>query len=827
MAEETTKPTGTNISESEDKGMNFMDIFFLCLSKWYWIVTSVIVCLVLAILYIKITPPTYKRTATVLIKDDAPKRFSGSINLSELADMGMTSNVQNEILTFQSPSLMKGVVEQLRLDVNCYADGFFYDRLLYGTNLPYKVEIFDLDEVPIYGRLKIQDNNTFEFKVEAYDEEKYDDIIIKGQLLDTIKLAKGRMLVSPNDIYMPIDEEENITEMEIYKLRIQTAMERCLNRISVEQTSRQADVITLSYVDVSEERATDIINTTIQIYNANWLKEKNLLAKSTSEFINDRLAVIEEELSYVDDSISTYKSNNRIPDIEQAAGMYFAKSNEAYDKLIDLYTRKSMANKVYQQLRDNLSSNQLLPANAVFENQSLEKLITEYNNTLLLRNSTATNSNDQNPYVLELGQKLDEMNKAISSSLENYIYRINSEIKALEQKEASSNSQLTTSPAQAKHLLSVGRQQKVKESLYLYLLQKREENEISQTFAAYNTRIIDWAIGSYKPIAPSKKKILLIAFAIGFIIPIGIIYLIETLNTKVRGRQDIERLVIPYIGEIPYAGKKKKQRISLTQSVKKKIKEIKVGHTIIEEDTKREIVVKDHKRDVINEAFRVIRTNLEFMLNKDDQKVIMTSSFNPGSGKTFLGMNIAVSYAIKGKKVVIIDLDLRKASLSTYVNSPAQGVADYLNGTVSDFHDVMVRGTLRPELDVIPVGKMPPNPSELLYSPRLKEMIDRLRQEYDYVFLDCPPVEMLADSTIINKLVDCTLFIIRAGLLERSMLSTIDTMYNEKRYNNMALILNGTMPMGRNYGYSKYGYYSRYGYGYGYGYGSHYGSDKD
>jgi capsular exopolysaccharide synthesis family protein len=219
------------------------------------------------------------------------------------------------------------------------------------------------------------------------------------------------------------------------------------------------------------------------------------------------------------------------------------------------------------------------------------------------------------------------------------------------------------------------------------------------------------------------------------------------------------------------------------------------------------------------------------MLGHAGDKVIMTSSFNPGSGKTFLGMNLAISYAIKGKKVVVVDLDLRKASLSTYVDSPKQGVAAYLNGDVKDFHEVLVCGTLREGLDVLPCGVLPPNPAELLYSANLEKMIKTMREEYDYVFLDCPPVEMLADSSIINKFVDLTAFVVRAGLFERSLLSKLDEMYKEKRYKNMALILNATTVLGSGYGkygYGKYGYgkygYGKYGYGYGYG---NYGSSEN
>ncbi len=410
-------------------------------------------------------------------------------------------------------------------------------------------------------------------------------------------------------------------------------------------------------------------------------------------------------------------------------------------------------------------------------------------------------------------------------SLDNVINSIQTRMNSLEASERKNTARIQSNPSQAKYLISVERQQKVKESLYLFLLQKREENEVSQTFTAYNTRIINWATGSDAPVAPASSKIMMIAFALGLALPIGALYLLETLNTSVRGRKDIEGISVPYIGEIPYAIKKVKK--DHFKSIKRLIVKLGFKKKITEEE-KRTIVVKDRKRDYVNEAFRVVRTNLEFMLGREGDKVVMTSSFNAGSGKTFLAMNIAVSYAIKGKKVVVVDLDLRKGSLSTYVDSPKQGVATYLNGDVKDYHDVMIKGTINKHLDVIPCGTLPPNPSELLYSPNLEKMINELRQEYDYIFLDCPPLEMLADATIINKFVDLTAFIIRVELFERNLLPKLEQFYNEKKYKNLAIILNGAMPAGGRYGYGKYGYYSRYGYGYGYGksgygYGNGYG----
>jgi len=282
--------------------------------------------------------------------------------------------------------------------------------------------------------------------------------------------------------------------------------------------------------------------------------------------------------------------------------------------------------------------------------------------------------------------------------------------------------------------------------------------------------------------------------------PAIVIFIAENMNTKVRGRKDLENMTIPFVGEIPLAYHQDKQGSIFR---KKKLPET---HTI---------VVKEKSRNLVNEAFRVVRTNLEFMLGKEGQsRVIMVTSANPGSGKTFITMNLAKSLAIKGKKILVIDLDMRKASLSSYVDSPRIGISNYLSGQVENFSEIIVKGKVYPGLDVIPVGTIPPNPTELLFDLRLEQMLSTLKAEYDCIFIDCPPVEIVADASIINKLSDMTLFIIRSGLLDRSMLYEIEEFYTDQRYKNMAIILNGTSEAYGHYGY-RYGY--RYGYNYGYG----------
>lgn len=813
MAEEVAKSAYGNTSEQqEEEGLGLMDILSLCLSKWYWIVFSVVLCAIVAVLYIKMTPPTYMRTASILVKED--DKGSNSRDLAKLGLTNTATNVNNEILTLRSQSVVRGVIQRLGMDVDYYVDGTFYKKLLYGTNLPYTIHFVDMDEKGLTGAISVT-KDKFKLELETLNAESSEEVI-EGKLNDTIKFSAGSLVVTRNQAYLAQDKLPE--EIEIVKKSVSTAVGESMANLAVVLQDQQTTVIDISYTDVSTQRAADFVNTLVQVYNENWVKEKNQISVSTSQFIAERLAVIEKELGTVESDISSYKSSNRIPSAEAASALYFSKSDATADQLMDLNNHKTMANFVRQQLRNDLFKNQSIPSNSGIDNAEIERMISEYNNTLFTRNTLAANGNEQNPLVLEQETKLAETRKVILASLDNYIYSIDSQIRMLESKVAMANNRLAASPTQEKYLLSVERQQKVKESLYLFLLQKREENEMGQAFTAYNTRIIDLANGSSIPVAPDSKKILMIALAIGLVVPIAWIYLMEVMNTTVRGHQDIEKLTVPYIGEIPYALKRKKRRFEWLRKLVALLRSIKHPGKRKHVEEVRQIVVRDRARDYINEAFRVVRTNLEFMLGHNGDKVVMTSSFNAGSGKTFLGMNLAMSYAIKGKKTVVVDLDLRKASLSTYVNSPEQGVAEYLNGDVKDFHEIIVKGFMRDELDVIPCGALPPNPAELLYSANLQKMIEALRQEYDYVFLDCPPAEMLADASIINKYVDLTIFVIRAELFDRSLLPKLESMYKEKRYKNMATLLNGTIAVGSKYGYRKYGYYSKYGYGYGYGY---------
>lgn len=784
--------------QSPQDFITIQDLFYLCLGKWYWFVISLAVCLGAAVYYLITTPPVYTRNASILIKDDS-KGKSSSNAMETFSDFGMfttSTNVNNEMGTLKSPDLMREVVLKLHLDMDYQVAGHFHRLTIYGDKLPVHVTITGLSDNESAGfTLRLPGDGT----VSIYDFERGGesvgmDVPVKGTLGDSIESPVGTIVVTPSDSL------NKVTEAEIFVSRLPfgSTVSGCASRLSVSQNDEKSNIISLSYQDVSPQRAEDVLGMLISVYNENWVKDKNQIAVSTSMFINERLGVIEGELGNVDNDISSYKSEHLLPDVQAAASMYMATANEAEASVRELNNQVYMARYIRGYLTNEGNRFQLLPANSGIDNPNIATQIKEYNDKLLERNSLVTHSSEKNPLVVEMDASLSALRRALGTSIDNLIVALNAQIRSQQSAAGQATSQIASNPKQSKYLLSVERQQKVKESLYLYLLQKREENELSQAFTAYNTRIITMPGGSMIPTSPVKKNILLVAFALGVLIPVVIIFMRENMNTVVRGRKNLEGMTIPFVGEIPLAFRKKKRWFGRKPQEKDKCA----------------VVVKEKSRNVINEAFRVVRTNLEFVVGKErESNVIIITSANPGSGKTFITFNLATSLVIKGKRVIAIDLDLRKGSLSEYVSRPKEGISNYLVGEVKTWKEIVCRPGDDAGLDIIPVGMIPPNPTELLFAERLEQLITDLRKDYDYIFIDCPPVEIVADTAIINNFTDITLFIVRAGLLDRSMLPEIEKFYTDKKYKNMSLILNGTDGGSGRYGY-KYGY--KYGYHYGY-----------
>lgn len=787
----------TPVGKPADDFIRIQDLWSMFVPKWYWFAISLFITLTIAVLYLLSTPPIYTRTAAILVKDNS-KSSSSTGAMSDFSDLGIfksNTNINNELLTLKSPTLMTEVVNRLGLNETFTIRKGLKNVDLYKVS-PVTITFCDKIEVPLSFTIKFSSKEAFAIsELEISGEDIGETLSV--QMGDSIQTSAGIMIVSPTQEFT---DAFIGTSIRYVRGSVRAAVDTYSNALVAELGNEDATIINLSINDTSIRKAEDILNTLIEVYNENWIRDKNQIAVSTSQFISDRLGVIESELGHVDENISSYKSEHLLPDVQAASSLYMAQSAENNKELSTLNNQLSTA----QYIRRELNTKQLdqtLPANSGIVSANIETQISEYNNLVLDRNRLIANSSEKNPLVKNMASSLQSMQRTIIQSVDNLIVSLNTQIRSLRRQEEATTNRLASNPNQAKYLLSVERQQKVKEELYLYLLQKREENELSQAFTAYNTRLITAPRGSMFPTAPRKMNILLVAFAVGLLVPAVGIFMKENMNTKVRGRKDLENLSIPFIGEIPqYSGTKKKW----WEFKHRKRQDMKT------------IVVNEGNRNIINEAFRVLRSNMDFMASKDNnQHVFVLTSFNPGSGKSFLAINIAISFAIKKKKILIIDGDLRHRTVSSYVDSPNKGLSDYLNNQIEDWKEIIVSYKGYTNLHILPIGTIPPNPTELLEDSKLSMLIEALRPEYDYIFIDCPPVDIVADAQIIEKWADRTIFVVRSGLLDRSMLSELENMYTGKRFKNLSMILNGTESTGGRYGYR---------YGYHYGYASYYGS---
>ena len=783
MEREITSASARRTQPGSSPAALMKSILGLCLRNWYWFVLSLLVALAVAWFQVKRTPPVYLRSASIMVKQNGADGMDKT-----LRDLGLDqtpTNIANEILLLKSSVVAEEVVRRLNLTVDYFEEGPFYDRTLYGLQLPLAMQFLDLDDnVRATLSADVLPDSTIVLSQMTLSGQPVGPEYLRMHPGDTTQTPLGRISAQMAAAFSPGSD----THVKVVRSSVNTASGRVRDQVAASLRDKSSSIIDIRYRDVSLTRADDVLNTLITVYNEQWMRNRNKQIVSTNEFIRDRLAVIEQELGNVDDDISSFKSENLIPDVSAAGSMAVAEASEASKQASELTMKIGQLRTTYEYLSSTRDDSQQIPIYSNIDNGAILQRISEYNSMVLRRNNHLSYSSAQNPLVVDLNKQLAAMRQSIVTALSSEIASLQMQQNALRSTRSAAVSRVAKNPQQANYLLSVERQQKVKESLYLFLLQKREENELSQAFTAYNTQLVEPAHGSWEPIEPVARNIYLIALLIGLLLPALVILLKEVLNTTVRDREDFKLMQTPFAGVIPQAGKSRR---------KKSKSEV------------QPVLVKEGNRDMVNEAFRVVRSNLEFMLGYvSTHKAVMVTSINPDSGKTFITANLAKAISLKGNRVLAIDLDLRKASLSALAGSPKQGISGYLAGKYDDVFSLIVQ---MDGFDLLPCGALPPNPSELLYSVRFPALIEALKGEYDFVFMDCPPVEVVADPAIAGRCADMTIFVARSGMLEKSLLPEIDQWYLDKKYKNMVILLNGADAEGGRYGYHKYGYHS-YGY---------------
>lgn len=790
----TDNNTNQNFLREDESIITIAELWGMVWDHKWWYVASLIVFLILGAFHLYRTPNVYNRAAKVIIDESNQDATMRNLGVASAGMMRLRSfnSVENEMEAFSSPDLMQTVVERLMLQTRYFEQQTLRDVELY-QNGP--IEMTLAGENPHSGFsfevVKTKDGGVALSAFHLRGEKLKDTVV--GNYGDTLQTPVGRLVIhkleSENEFKHPI--------------RVSWASSMAMakaysNKLNLSLSGRESSVIVLSMNDTYPSRASSVLSTLIDVYNEVWISNKNRAAINTTDFINERLVIIERDLATVEDALKKYKESNNLTDIKTTAKTYIDESSLYATKQFEVSNQLSIAEFIKSYLNDPANSMSLIPSNLGLTNASVEAQIAEYNGIVLQRDRFMAGSGEKNPLIADMNASLVSIRSAILRSVDNFISTLKLQLAKIESQEKQILSRMSSSSGQELQLLSIERQQQITQNLYIFLLEKREENELASLINVGNTRLIMNPNGSPYPVSPNKKMVILAMLVLGLGCPFAVFFLIKMLDKTIRNRSDLGNLAVPFLAEIP--------RYVKSEDRFKKFRMHKEDDSQVSR-----IIVQQGNRDMMNEAFRVLRTNIDLMLGKRTaSRVLMMTSFNPNAGKTFTIMNLAASMALKGAKVMLVDLDLRKASLSKALDLVHSGVAAYLNGKVDDYHKYA--DEVAPNLHVLPVGTLPPNPTELLLSERFTQMIADMRQEYDYIFLDCPPIDVVADASIITEVADMSIFVLRANRLSKDVLPHVQMLYSEKKYNHMAVLLNSVDIQYKKYGYGK----TSYGYGYGY-----------
>lgn len=788
--------------EEKEEKTDYRALFFRYIIRWPWFVASVIVCLLCAWLYLRYATPVYNISATILIKDDKKGGAIGG-NLNAFEDIGIfssTKNIDNEIEILRSKSLIKTVVNELGLYINYSAEGSFHDIELY-NNTPILVHFSSQDAERLSAPIILTMN--------AMPGEKLNvSVTINHQVINkqfdklpaVLPTAAGTLTFTANSRQNP-DEAIIVNAIIVRPLEVAKGYAGAL---TIEPTSKTTSVATVSLKNTNQSRGEDFINKLIEIYNRNANDDKNEVAENTARFIDERIAIINTELGTTEQELENFKRSAGLTNLSSDAQLAISERSEYEKRCVENGTQLNLI-QYLNEILSKADNTALLPTNVGLENESLSKLISQYNALILERNRLLRTSSENNPVIRKLDSSIGDLRSNLTTSIASVHRGLLITQADLNRQENKFAGRVSNAPAQERQFVSIQRQQEIKAGLYLMLLQKREENNITLAATANNAKIIDDALANSAPVSPKDKMIYLIALIMGVCIPIGIIYLISLFRFRIEGRADVEKLTtVPIIGDIP-----------LNES---------------ESEHPHAIAVRENENNIMAETFRSLRTNLLFMLDNPERKVILITSTMTGEGKTFIASNLAVSLALLGKKVIIIGLDIRKPGLNKVFQLPhkEKGITQFLSAPMTtDLHSLIQPSNVTKNLSLLPGGTIPPNPTELLARPALEAAIDQLRNEYDYIVMDTAPIGMVTDTQTIARVADISIYVCRADYTHKNDYQLINDLQEHKRLPSLCTVINGLdmrkKKYGYYYGYGKYGKYygygKKYGYGYGYGYG--------
>jgi len=761
--------------QEKENNININKIVGAVLASLPWFVGCLIVSLIIAFLYLRYTPPVYQVTAQVLIKDD---KEEGMSNEALLQDLGMQTNLKNlanEMIILNSRRIMTDVVKDLELNVHYIIPGRLTTTEVYKERpFIFSLNEAENDSVKKTRILKLKPNNTDGY-VLTIGKNEY-----TGKWGDSITLPMGKALLEKTKYpFLEKNAEYTITIDPIEK-----AVNRYVKSVTVTLPNKNSTVLLLTIKDQLPDRGVVALNKLITVYQQANIDDKNTIANNTMNFIDYRLKIVTDELSNVEKTIESYKKTTEGIDIAKQSLMLLQNTNDIEQAITQQQVQLSIMDALEEYIR-NSKDPRTVPASLVSQGGTFSNVITSYNNLLMRRDQLLLTSTESNPVVVNINEQLAALKQDLLNSLQAVKKDINLRVAELRKKEGSVTGEIKEIPTKERVFLEYSRQQAIKQELYLFLLKKREETAIGKSTTIANSRIIEPARSSGAPFSPKRSMIFLTAFLIGILAPAIVIYLRNLLNTRINSRADINALT-----KLSIAGE--------------------IGHS----DNQDTLVVMPGSKSVIAEQFRALRTNIEFLLTKEDEKVIMLTSSMSGEGKSFVSLNVASTLALSGKRVVLMELDLRKPKISKYLGlDNSVGFSNYAIGQ-TEYDKIIVPSGVQDNFFIIPSGPIPPNPSELIILPKVAELFSLLRKEFDYVVIDTAPIGFVTDAQLLGRYADTVLYLVRQGYTYKQQIQLADELHRTRKMPKMSLIVNDVQ-VTRGYGYG-YGYYS-YGYGYGYG----------
>lgn len=794
--------------EEEHSGFNLAALWKIVVLHWYWIVLSTIVALGAAFGYLKYTRPVYASNMKILVKDeDSRSRMyrGGQLALESMGVISNSNGFDNELEILTSSNISQRVVKSLKLYVSYELDGRLRNHELYKNN-PYIVDMPENQLVDLHSLIQLKidrQGDGVHVAGEIYVPRSKEPILFERsvkELPGSFNTPVGTITLQRNP---GVGAELPKQTMYATIMPLEYAAKAYGSRLSVSASSKTTTVAVLNYLDTQPERAIDYLNELFRSYNEDANEDKNEVALKTEEFLKNRISAIREELDATESNLESYKKKNELINLTNDASNALNKLTEYQKEQVELETQLNLVTALLDYVDDPRNAFNVVPSNLGLKDADMSNLLNKYNDYVLQRNRLLKSSSPENPYVKRLTAQLEEMWPTIRLSLKSVRENILTQKRSAEDQYNLFSRRVGEVPTQERSLNNIIRQQEIKVELYLMLLQKREENYISLNSTAAKARVIDDPRSTGK-VSPKTKVILLGALVLGLCFPVGLIYLLGLLRYRIEGREDVEMLTkIPVLADIPLAPKSLDGELSLA--------------------------VRENSNDMMEEAFRGLRTNLRFILSEKENVIACTSCI-PGEGKTFISTNLAMSLALLGKRVIIVGLDIRKPRLVKLfgLSSDHRGITTFLSSNSGDFQDLdkqIHHAVLNPNLDVLPAGVIPPNPGELISREQLDHAIALLREHYDYVIVDTPPVGLVSDTLSAARVADMTIMVCRADYSPRNNFQLINALHHDNKMPKITLVLNGIdlkkRKYGYYYGYGKYGKYGHYGH---YGVYGHYGS---